>query len=112
MYTFICFGSVNSYFILLPAFVYYASNNNILSHLFCLIAVNLSLPIFLHIYIHYLALPASPGTSPPSVTSGLKVSVQAAKPASYIRLLYKELPNVYVFFAHKMFTTFCAPFPN
>ena len=44
------------------------------------------------------------------MTSGLGVSVQAAKPA--IRILYEELPNVYVFSAHKMFTTFCAPFPN
>ena len=43
------------------------------------------------------------------MTSGLRVSVQ---PASPIRLLCEELPNVYVFSAHKMFTTFCAPFPN
>ena len=105
MYTFICFGSVKSYFILLPAFVYYASNNNILSHLFCLIAVNLPLPIFLHIYIHYLTLPASPGTSPPSVTSGLKVSVQAAKPALYnkqyvINCLSK---SEYIFLGHPVY---------
>ena len=47
-----------------------------------------------------------------SVTSELRVSVQPAKPALPIRFLYEELPNVYVFSAHKMFTTFCAPFPN
>ena len=46
----------------------------------------------------------------PSVTSGLRVSVQLAKPALPIRFLYEELPNVYVFSANKMFTTFCAPF--
>ena len=51
---------------------------------------------------------ASPEESP-SLTSGLRVSVQPALP---LRFLYEELPNVYVFFAHKMFTTFCAPFPN
>ena len=54
-------------------------------------------------------------TSPaeiPSVMSGLRVSVSPAKPALPIKFLYKELPNVYVFSAHKMFTTFCAPFPN
>ena len=45
-----------------------------------------------------------------SVTLGLRVSVQPAKPASSIRLLCKQLPNVYVFSAHKTFTTFCAPF--
>ena len=45
-----------------------------------------------------------------SVTSGLRVSVQPAKPALPIRFLYEELPNIYVFSAHKMFTTFCAPF--
>ena len=45
---------------------------------------------------------------PPSVTSGSRVSVQQASP---IRLLYERLPKVYVFSAHKMFTTFCAPFP-
>ena len=28
------------------------------------------------------------------------------------RVLYEELPNVYVFSAHTMFTTFCAPFRN
>ena len=48
----------------------------------------------------------------PSVTSRLEVSVQPAKPALPIRFLYEELSNVYVFSAHKMFTTFCAPFPN
>ena len=54
-------------------------------------------------------------TSPeetPSVASGMRVSVQSAKPALPIRFLYEELPNVHVFSAHKMFTTFCAPFPN
>ena len=54
---------------------------------------------------------ASP-QEPPSITWGLRVSVQPVKPASHIRFLYEELPNVYVFSAHKMFTTFCAPFPN
>ena len=38
--------------------------------------------------------------------------VQAAKPASPIRVLYEKLPNVYVFSTHKMFTTICAPFLN
>ena len=47
-----------------------------------------------------------------SGTSGLRVSIQPAKPALPIRFLYEELPNVFVFSAHKMFTTFCAPFPN
>ena len=41
-------------------------------------------------YNHQLALPASPGRGPPSVTSRLPVSVQAAKPASHIRILYKK----------------------
>ena len=54
---------------------------------------------------------ASPAETP-SVTSGLKVSVQPAKPAPTIRLLCEELPKVYAFSAHKMFTTFCAPFPD
>ena len=54
---------------------------------------------------------ASP-TETPSVTSGLRVSVQQAMPALPIRFLYEELPKVYVFSAHKMFTTFCAPFHN
>ena len=54
---------------------------------------------------------ASP-EEPPSVTSGLRVSVQPAKPALPIKLFYEDLPNVYVFSAHKMFTIFCAPFPN
>ena len=48
----------------------------------------------------------------PSVTSGSRTSVQPAKPALPIRFLCEELPNVYVFSAHKMFTTFCAPFAN
>ena len=46
------------------------------------------------------------------VTSGLRVRVQPAKPVLPLRFLYDELPNVYVFSAHKMFTTLCAPFPN
>ena len=54
---------------------------------------------------------ASPAETP-SVTSGLRVSVRPAKPASPIRLLFEELPKVYAFSAHKMFTTFCVPFPN
>ena len=47
----------------------------------------------------------------PSVTSGLRMSVQPAKPALPIRFLCEELPNVHVFSAH-IFMTFCAPFPN
>ena len=54
---------------------------------------------------------ASP-EEPPPVMSRLKVSVQPAKPALPIKLFYEELPNVYVFYAHKMLATFCAPFPN
>ena len=54
---------------------------------------------------------ASP-EEPPSVMSGLRVSVQQAKPASLIRLLCEQLPKVYVFSSHKAFTTFCAPFLN
>ena len=46
------------------------------------------------------------------MTSGWRVSVQAAKPAFPIRFLYKELPKVDVFSANKMFTIFCAPFPD
>ena len=46
------------------------------------------------------------------MTSGLRVSVQPAKPASPIRFLYEQLPNVYVLYAYKMFMTFCAPFRN
>ena len=37
---------------------------------------------------------------PPSVMSGLGVSVQPAKPVLPIRFLYEQLPNVYVFFTH------------
>ena len=40
------------------------------------------------------------------------MSVQPVKPALPIRFLYEELSNVYVFSVHKMFTTFCALFPN
>ena len=47
-----------------------------------------------------------------SVTLGLRVWVQPAKPASPIRLLRDQLLNVYVFSAHNIFTTFCAPFHN
>ena len=47
--------------------------------------------------------------NPISVTSGLRMSVQ---PASPIRLLCEQLPKVDVFSAHKIFTTFCAVFPN
>ena len=54
---------------------------------------------------------ASPAETP-SVASGLTGLVQPAKPVLPIRFLCEELPNVYVFSAHKMFTTFCAPFPN
>ena len=54
---------------------------------------------------------ASP-KEPLSVMSELRVSVQSAKSASPIWLLCEELPKVYVFSARKMFTTFCAPFPN
>ena len=46
------------------------------------------------------------------MTSASRVSVQPAKPALSIRFLHEELPNVYVFFAHQIFTTFCAPFPS
>ena len=46
------------------------------------------------------------------MTPGLRGSVQPTKPALPIRGLHEELPNVDVFSAHKMFTTFCAPFPN
>ena len=49
---------------------------------------------------------------PLSVKSGLRVLVQLAMPASLIRLLYKKLPNIHLFSAHKIFTTFCAPLPN
>ena len=48
----------------------------------------------------------------PTETSGLRESVQPAKLALPIRFLYEELPNVYLFSAHKIFMTFCAPFAN
>ena len=38
--------------------------------------------------------------------------VQPAKPALPLRLLCEQLPKVYVFSAHMMFATFCAPFPD
>ena len=54
---------------------------------------------------------ASP-EEPPSVTAGLRVSVQPAKPTSPIRLLCEQLPRVYECSAHKIFTTFCGTFPK
>ena len=63
------------------------------------------------IALYILDMTASP-EEPLPVTSGLRVSVQPTKPALPIRFLYEVLPNVYVFSAHKMLTTFCAPFPN
>ena len=54
---------------------------------------------------------ASPAESP-SVTSESRMLIQPAKPAAPFRLLCEELPKVYVFSAHKIFTTFCAPFSN
>ena len=53
---------------------------------------------------------ASPAQSP-SVTSGLRVSVQPAKLASPIRFLYEELPKVYVFSAHRISRHFILLFP-
>ena len=38
------------------------------------------------------------------------MSVQPAKLAPPIRLLCEKLPKVYVFSAHTILTTFCAPF--
>ena len=58
-----------------------------------------------------LYITVSPAETP-SVTLGLKVSIRSAKPALAIRFLYGDLPNVYMFSAHKMFTSFRAPFPN
>ena len=52
---------------------------------------------------------ASPGRTS-LVTSGLRITVQPAKSASLIKLLYEELPKVYAFSAQKIFTTFCIPF--
>ena len=46
------------------------------------------------------------------MTSGMRILVQPANPASSIRFLREQLPKVYVFSAHKIFTIFCAPFPN
>ena len=54
---------------------------------------------------------ASPEETP-SVTSGLRMSVQPDKPDLPIRFLYEELPKVDVFSSHKMLRTFCAPFIN
>ena len=47
-----------------------------------------------------------------SVTWGLRVSIQPAKPALPIRFVYEELTNVYVFSAHKDVYDFLCPFPN
>ena len=47
-----------------------------------------------------------------SVTLELRVWVQPAKPNLSVRLLCDQLPKVYVFFAHKIFTIFWAFFPN
>ena len=58
-----------------------------------------------------ICMTASPAETS-SVTSGLRVSVQPAEPALPIRFLCEELPSVYVFSAHKVVTTFCAPFPH
>ena len=49
---------------------------------------------------------------PLSVTSGLRVAVHPAKPASPIRFLCEQLPNVYVYSARKIFTSFRTSFPN
>ena len=48
---------------------------------------------------------ASPAETPVS-----NVGIESV--GSPIRFLYEELPNVYIFSAHKVFTTLCAPFPN
>ena len=58
--------------------------------------------------VYTTALPAGP----PSVTLGLRLSVQPAKPAPPTRLLSKQLPKVNVYSAYKIFTTLRAPFPN
>ena len=67
----------------------------------------------LHISIRknrcFIAYTMASPEEPPSVTSGLRVAVQ---PASPIKFLCDELPNVYVFSADEIFTTLCAPFPN
>ena len=49
---------------------------------------------------------------PLSVLSGLRISVHPAKPASPMLHLSNQQPTVFVFSAHKIFTTWCAPFPN
>ena len=58
--------------------------------------------------IDTMALPAESS----SVTLGLRVWVQPAKPDSIVRLLCDQLPKAYVFSAHKIFTIFSAPFHN
>ena len=55
---------------------------------------------------------ASPA-EPLSETSGSRASVQPAKSAlPIIKLLCEVYPKIYAFSAHKIFTTFCAPFLN
>ena len=47
---------------------------------------------------------------PLSVTSGLRASIQPAKPIPLISFWGEQLPKSYVFYAHEIFTVFCAPF--
>ena len=63
-------------------------------------------------YPYFVVYTTASSEEPPSATSELRESAQPAKPVLPIRLFYKELPKVYVFSAHKMFTAFCARFPN
>ena len=61
--------------------------------------------------LYSIDITASPAES--SVSNvGMRVWVQPAKPDLSVRLLCDQLPKVYVFSAHKIFTIFCAPFPN
>ena len=46
------------------------------------------------------------------MATGMRVSVQPGKSALPVTLLCEQSPKVYVFSTHKIFTTFCAPFPN
>ena len=64
-----------------------------------------------HIRSNYFQTAALPAESP-SVTLGMRVWVQPAKSDLSVRLLCDQLPKVYVFSAHYIFTIFCAPFPN
>ena len=57
-------------------------------------------------YLCFIVYTTASPEEPPSVTSGLRVSVQSTKPSSPIRLLYEQLPKVYVFSAHKICKTF------